>query len=186
MKSLTAHVKKGEALDQDQVVDAAEGLLSDDVEVKDKATFLRALAEKGETSGEVSMFVESFLERARDPGITGKTVDRPLIDVCGTGGDQLNLFNVSTTTVFVLAAGGLGVVKHGNRGITSKSGGADVLAALGIAIDLDPEDSVRCLEEVGACFLFAPMYHPAFKAVAPVREVLAKEGCRTIFNWWDR
>ncbi|MEM8953805.1 MAG: anthranilate phosphoribosyltransferase [Verrucomicrobiota bacterium] len=182
MKELTAHVKEGNALERDQVGEAVVALLSEEVAVEEKAVFLRTLSEKGETPDEVSMFVESFLERSVDPGITPQTVDRPLIDVCGTGGDRLNLFNVSTTSVFVLAAGGMGVVKHGNRGITSKSGGADVLEALGISINLAPKDTVRCLEEAGACFLFAQKYHPAFKAVAPVRQVLAKEGCRTIFN----
>jgi anthranilate phosphoribosyltransferase len=182
MKSLTSHVKKDLALEKDQVEEAAADLLSESIEVEEKAAFLRSLADKGETPREVAMFVECFLERALDPGISRKSVARPMIDVCGTGGDQLNLFNVSTTTVFVLAAGGLAVVKHGNRGITSKSGGADVLEALGISIDLDPDDTARSVEETGAGFLFAPLYHPAFKAVAPVRQILAKEGCRTIFN----
>jgi anthranilate phosphoribosyltransferase len=157
-------------------------LLSEAVAVDEKAAFLRALAEKGETPREVAMFVECFLERARDPGISRKSMEKPMIDVCGTGGDRLNLFNISTTTVFVLAAGGLAVVKHGNRGITSKSGGADVLEALGVRIDLDPEDTARCIKETGAGFLFAPLYHPAFKTVGPVRQMLAKEGTRTIFN----
>ena len=100
----------------------------------------------------------------------------------GTGGDKLNLFNVSTTSIFVLAAAGLVVVKHGNRGITSKSGGADVLEALGIRIDLPPAEFADCVRETGLGFLFAQQYHPAFKAVAPVRKQLAEEGIRTIFN----
>jgi anthranilate phosphoribosyltransferase len=182
MKALTAHVKKGLALEHDQVADAAAALLSESVGVDEKGDFLRGLADKGETPAEVAMFVECFLERARDPGISKKSVRKPMIDVCGTGGDKLNLFNVSTTTVFVLAAGGLAVVKHGNRGITSKSGGADVLEALGIPVDFDPEDTARCVEETGAGFLYAPLYHPAFRAVGPVRQALAKDGVRTIFN----
>ena len=109
-------------------------------------------------------------------------IGKPLLDVCGTGGDKLNLFNVSTTSVFLLAAAGVAVVKHGNRGITSKSGGADALEALGIRIDLPADEFGHCVEEVGAGFLFAPLYHPAFKAVVPVRKLLAERGQRTIFN----
>ena len=113
---------------------------------------------------------------------TGMRSEKPLLDVCGTGGDKLNLFNVSTTSVFLLAAAGVAVVKHGNRGITSKSGGADALEALGIRIDLPADEFGHCIEEVGAGFLFAPLYHPAFKAVVPVRKLLAESGQRTIFN----
>ena len=106
----------------------------------------------------------------------------PSIDVCGTGGDKLDLFNISTASVFVLAAGGATVVKHGNRGITSKSGGADVLEELGVPIDLPVQDLRQCVIGEGAGFLFAPLYHPAFKAVVPVRKELASEGIRTVFN----
>ena len=99
-----------------------------------------------------------------------------------TGGDKLDLFNISTASVFVLAAGGATVVKHGNRGITSKSGGADVLEELGVPIDLPVQDLRQCVIREGAGFLFAPLYHPAFKAVVPVRKELASEGIRTVFN----
>ena len=102
-----------------------------------------------------------------------------MLDVCGTGGDRAGLFNVSTAVMLVAAACGARVVKHGNRGVTSKCGGADVLEALGVRIDLPPE---AALDAAGCCFLFAPLYHPAFKAVAPVRKALAEEGSATIFN----
>ncbi len=157
-------------------------LLDEGVDHEAKADFLEALSKKGETSAEIAGFAREFLERAVDPQLDKGSIGKPLLDVCGTGGDKLNTFNVSTTSVFVLAAAGIGVVKHGNRGITSKSGGADVLEALGIRIDLPPEDFCRCVKEVGAGFLFAPMYHPAFKAVVPVRKLLAERGQRTIFN----
>lgn len=182
MQTLIANIKSGTDLDETQVAEAAEGLLSEAVADGEKGEFLSALAEKGETPAEIAAFVNAFLERAVDPGISGAESDEPLIDVCGTGGDKLDLFNVSTSSVFVLAGAGLRVVKHGNRGITSKSGGADVLEALGIRIDLPPERFSECVQAVGAGFLFAPMYHPAFKAVVPVRQLLAKEGKRTIFN----
>ena len=105
-----------------------------------------------------------------------------MIDICGTGGDKLELFNISTTAMFVLAAGGACVVKHGNRAITSRCGGADVLEELGVKIDLPPADLRRCVETHGLGFVFAPAYHPAFKAIGPVRKALAAQGVPTIFN----
>ncbi|MEM9081030.1 MAG: anthranilate phosphoribosyltransferase, partial [Verrucomicrobiota bacterium] len=137
---------------------------------------------KGETAAEISYFVEVFLENAVGVDLEGAGLEGPTIDVCGTGGDQLNLFNVSTTSMFVIAAGGGVVIKHGNRGITSKSGGADVLEALGVDIEQGPEDFLETVKRAGVGFLFARTYHPAFKAVAPVRALLAEEGVRTIFN----
>ena len=182
MNSLTQTVRSGAELDTGQVSEAAEALLDESIAASDKADFLSALSERGETPAEIATFVTAFLEHAVDPGIAAAESAEPLIDVCGTGGDKLNLFNVSTASVFVLAGAGVRVVKHGNRGITSKSGGADVLEALGIRIDLPPEEFADCVREVGAGFLFAPMYHPAFKAIVPVRQQLAQEGKRTIFN----
>ncbi len=182
MTSLTASLLAGNDLDPDQIIAAADALLDDAVADDEKAGFLRALADKGETPAEIAGFVTAFLDRAVDPALDRDGLDSPLLDVCGTGGDKLDLFNVSTASVFVLAASGVAVVKHGNRGITSKSGGADALEALGIRIDLPPERFGDCLGEVGAGFLFAPMYHPAFKAIVPVRRQLAAEGRRTIFN----
>ena len=182
MDMLVAHVEKGLELDGSQIKSAAQMLLSEEVDDTQKALFLRNLTAKGETAAEIAGFVEAFLERAVDTGVATMEFDGPTIDVCGTGGDKLNLFNVSTTSMFVIAAGGATVVKHGNRGITSKSGGADVLEELGINLELSPEGFRHCLQEAGVGFLFAPKYHPAFRAVAGVRATLAKEGVRTIFN----
>ncbi len=182
MNTLTESLHQGHELDASRIEEAAAALLDEAIDAGTKADFLRALADKGETPAEIAGFVNAFLARAVDPVLDREAIDRPLIDVCGTGGDKLDLFNVSTTSVFVLAACGVAVVKHGNRGITSKSGGADVLEALGIRIDLPPEKFGDCVNEVGAGFLFAPMYHPAFKVVVPVRKQLAEEGRRTIFN----
>ena len=162
--------------------EAAERLLDADTPDAEKADFLKALAAKGETPAEIAAFVEAFLTHAVDPEFKPADCPGPTIDVCGTGGDKLDLFNISTATVFVLAGGGACVVKHGNRGITSKSGGADVLEELGVPIDLAPEKLRGCVLKHGAGFLFAPLYHPAFKTVAPVRKQLAEEGVRTVFN----
>lgn len=181
MHDLTLAVAQG-SLPPALVAEAAAALLDPDVSEDGKAAFLSALADRRETPEEIGAFAAAFLERAVAPDLDRTAIGKPLLDVCGTGGDKLGLFNVSTTSVFVLAACGVAVVKHGNRGITSPSGGADVLEALGIRINLAPADFGRCLAEVGAGFLFAPLYHPAFKAVAPVRARLGREGKRTIFN----
>ena len=161
---------------------AANLLLNPTVAEDKKERLLEALARKGETPAEIAGFVEVFLDHAVDPHVGLLDLEGPTLDLCGTGGDQLNLFNVSTTAMFVAAAGGAIVVKHGNRGITSPSGGADVLEALGIRIDLPAAGFRRCLEKAGVGFMFAPAYHPSFKAVAGVRKILAARGVRTIFN----
>lgn len=182
MDALIKDVAAGRELESAQIFAAAEFLLDEEAPEDKKAQFLKALSGKGESAFEIAGFVEAFLERAIDPGVGQMSFDGPTIDVCGTGGDKLNLFNVSTTSMFVLAAGGATVVKHGNRGITSKSGGADVLEALGVRLDMPTEQFRKCLETAGVGFLFAQKYHPAFKVVAPVRAKLAVEGVRTIFN----
>ena len=182
MDALIKHVEQAKELNLREIYAATEMLLSENVSDEKKVAFLRGLTAKGETAAEIAGFVEAFLERAVDPGVSEMNFSGPTIDVCGTGGDKLNLFNVSTTSMFVIAAGGAVVVKHGNRGITSKSGGADVLEALGVKIDVTPEVCRNCLEAAGVGFLFAPIYHPAFKAVVGVRKILAQEGIRTIFN----
>ncbi|MEP3214098.1 MAG: anthranilate phosphoribosyltransferase [Luteolibacter sp.] len=182
MDALITHVKNGEELSPREIEVAANLLLDPSVCDEKKERLLLALSNKGETPDEIAGFVEAFLEHAVDPMIGALDLPGPTLDVCGTGGDKLNLFNVSTTAMFVAAGAGAVVVKHGNRGITSKSGGADVLEALGIRIDLPPEGFRKCLEKAGVGFLFAPNYHPAFKAVAGVRKSLAAQGHRSIFN----
>ncbi|MDB4737492.1 anthranilate phosphoribosyltransferase [Verrucomicrobiales bacterium] len=182
MLELTELLNSGNNLNQSQIAMAAEALLEENNETATKTEFLKALSAKGETPAEIAAFVEVFLEHAVDPGFRPEDCNGPTIDVCGTGGDKLDLFNISTASVFVLAAGGLSVLKHGNRGITSKSGGADVLEELGVPINLPVPALRECVLKNGAGFLFAPLYHPAFKAVVPVRKALAKEGIRTVFN----
>jgi anthranilate phosphoribosyltransferase len=182
MDALIKNLENGENLDPRQIEVAANMLLDVSVEDSKKERLLLALSKKGETPQEIAGFVEVFLEHAVDPAIESLDLEGPTLDVCGTGGDKLDLFNISTTSMFVAAAAGAIVVKHGNRGITSKSGGADVLEALGIRIDLPAEGFRNCITKAGVGFLFAPNYHPAFKAVVQVRKNLAAAGHRSIFN----
>jgi anthranilate phosphoribosyltransferase len=182
MELLTTGLTQGMHLDDEQIAEAAAQLVDQAVTAAAKANFLRALAKKGETAAEIASFVREFLRLAVDPGIDHAKLPGPMLDVVGTGGDQLHLFNVSSTAMFILAAGGVCVTKHGNRGITSKAGGADVLESLGIKIDLPKEKVVAGLESIGLGFFFAPLYHPSFKAVAEARKLLAAEGQRSIFN----
>jgi anthranilate phosphoribosyltransferase len=180
--ALIHHLEEKRELKSHDVEAAAACLLDPAAPDAWKARLLEALALKGETPEEIAGFVEYFLVHAVEPNHEQLELAGPTLDVCGTGGDQLDLFNVSTTAMFVAAAAGAVMVKHGNRGITSKSGGADVLEALGIRVDLPVEGFRRCLEQAGVGFMFAPIYHPAFKAVAGVRKTLAARGIRTIFN----
>ncbi len=182
MDTLSKHLEEGKELSEREVHVAVEMLLDESICNDKKANFLRNLTEKGETSAEITYFVQACLERAVDPELDKMRFDGPTIDVCGTGGDKLDLFNVSTTSMFVIAAGGAVVVKHGNRGITSKSGGADVLEALGVNLEISKERFRECLSTAGVGFMYAPAYHPAFKVIGPVRKILADEGVRTIFN----
>lgn len=172
----------GQSLDPTNVPELVDELLNPVTPDQTRAAFLRALTDKGETGEEIAAFVEAILPRAVSPGLTGTFHNRPLLDVCGTGGGGLHLFNVSTALMFVLPACGVWVVKHGNRGLSKVSGSSDVLNALGVPIDLPPSRLAESLERCGSAFLFAPLYHPAFKVLAPVRQALGKEGRRTIFN----
>jgi anthranilate phosphoribosyltransferase len=139
--------------------------------------FLAALRMKGETVDEITGCARAMKRSAVQvrPQIDGA----PLVDVVGTGGDSLGTFNISTTTAFVVAGCGVKVAKHGNRAVSSKCGSADVLAALGVNLQLTAEQAATCIEEVGMAFLFAPVFHPAMRhAIGPRRELAA----RTIFN----
>ncbi len=137
--------------------------------------FLAALRLKGETVEEIAGAAQVMRARV-DHVHVGCDV---FVDTCGTGGDGRNTFNISTTAAFVVAGAGVTVAKHGNRAVSSRSGSADVLAALGVNVEASKEVVERCLEEVGIGFLFAPRLHPAFKAVAGLRREL---GVRTVFN----
>lgn len=138
-------------------------------------SFLTALRLKGETVPEIVGFARSM----RNHVIPVRPERNDLVDTCGTGGDGAGTFNISTTAAFVVAGAGLGVAKHGNRSVSSKSGSADVLEALGANLSLPPEKIADCIDQTGIGFLFAPAHHPAMKyAIGPRREM----GIRTVFN----
>ena len=138
------------------------------------ATLLTALRMKGETITEITACAEVMREKGAHIEPKGA-----VMDIVGTGGDEVGSFNISTTAAFVAAAGGVPVAKHGNRSVSSKSGAADVLEELGVVLSLTPEQNEKVLSETGICFLFAQGYHKSMKNVAPVRKGM---GERTIFN----
>ena len=183
LDALTGQLTRKEPLAPGRVADAVSALILESIPIESKAAFLTALARKGETAEEIAAFANELCARAILPPLEAGLRAREILDVCGTGGDQLGTFNISTTVALVCAAAGVTVAKHGNRAITSRAGSADVLEALGIRTDLSPAEAARSLHEHGFAFFFAPHYHPAFQHLAPVRKLCAERGQRTIFNF---
>jgi len=181
--TLTEQLNTLRPLTASQVADAVKHLTDETVAVEQKAGFLTALAQKGESPEEIAAFAAELRERSVVPPIDAATRAGEILDVCGTGGDRLGTFNISTTVAIVCAAAGVKVAKHGNRAITSQAGSADVLEALGIRIDLSPAEAAASLSQHNFAFFFAPNYHPAFKHIAPARKLCAERGQRTIFNF---
>src|SRR5438105_14544720 len=140
------------------------------------AALLIGLRVKKETIGEITAAAQVMREFSTKVEVSDRT---HLVDIVGTGGDSSHTFNISTCSMFVAAAAGARVSKHGNRSVSSKSGSADVLESLGVALSLPPQSIAQCIAETGIGFMFAPAHHPAMKNVAPVRKEL---GIRTIFN----
>jgi anthranilate phosphoribosyltransferase len=161
-------------LDRDQAAEAFDRILGADLADSEIAAFLVGLAERGETPEEIA--AAAGVLRAR---MLRVAAPEGAIDVCGTGGDGSHSLNVSTAVAFVVAACGVPVAKHGNRGASSRSGTADVLEALGWRTDMAPARTEACLQAVGVTFLFAQSHHPAMARVAPIRKAI---GRRTIFN----
>jgi len=168
----------GTALTREQAAAVLEEILTGTVPEVETAALMAVLATRGEQAPELAGFVEVMRARVTPVPLTDQ--ERALlVDVVGTGGGGPLTFNISSGAALVAAAAGAHVAKHGNRAVTSRCGSADVLEALGVPIDLSPELAVECLRATGFMFLFAPYYHPAMKAVGPLRKAL---GFRTIFN----
>jgi len=180
LAELTRRLSASQELTSAEVATAAAALASPEVADEGKAAFLIALGDKGETAAEVAAFAREFRARAIDPGVDAWAAKA--IDIVGTGGDLAGGFNISSMVVLTLACAGVPVMKHGNRGVTSKCGSADLLAALGVDLQAPPEKQRAALDQLGYAFFFAPAYHPTFKHIAPVRKLLASQGRRSVFN----
>ena len=160
----------------DEMVDLMRQIMRGEVSPAMVSAILTGLRVKKETVGEIAAAASVLREFSHKVEIADR---RHLVDIVGTGGDGAHTFNISTATVFVAAAAGAQVAKHGNRSVSSKSGSADVLEALGANIELRPEQVATCIETTGIGFMYAPVHHPAMKMVSPVRREM---GVRTIFN----
>ena len=164
----------GNSLSMEQAAEVMKEIMDGEATPAQFGAFVTALRLKGETVQEIAGMARAMRDKATPVAVSG-----PVVDTCGTGGDASQTFNISTTAAFVVTGAGAKVAKHGNRGMSSGCGSADVLDALGVKIDLGAKEVERCLEEVGIGFMFAPIFHPAMKyATAPRREI----GIRTIFN----
>ncbi len=183
LADLTTRLKESAHLDAQAVAKAVRALTDPSVGVEEKAEFLAALATKGETSEEITYFVRELRALSEPVPLSAPLRAGEILDVCGTGGDRLNTFNISTTVALICAAAGCVVAKHGNRAITSQAGSADVLQALGVPIEQSPDEVAESLARHGFAFLFAPRFHPAFKHIAPARQLCAQRGQRTLFNF---
>ncbi len=174
IKEAISSLVSGNSLTMEQASSVMEEIMDGSATQAQLGAFLVALKLKGETADEVAGLASVMRARSSRVSLAG-----PLIDIVGTGGDGSNTFNISTTAAFVMAGAGLRVAKHGNRAMSSRCGSADVLEALGVKIELKPEQVRSCVENVGIGFMFAQAFHPAMKyAAAPRREI----GIRTVFN----
>ena len=174
MKQILEQLLRKQNLNRDEAFNVMLSIMSGEYDNAQIAGFLIALRAKGETVDEITGFAQAMREK-----MVKVPLDSAAIDMCGTGGDALGTFNISTASTFIVAGAGVHVAKHGNRSMTSKSGSADVLQALGIAIDKSVEESTKDIEEIGLGFMFAPAYHPAMKHAIGSRKALAT---RTVFN----
>ncbi|MBD2069888.1 anthranilate phosphoribosyltransferase [Leptolyngbya sp. FACHB-671] len=176
--ALLQQILDGQSLSTVQAAALMQGWLTEAIAPVLSGAILAAIQAKGVSASELSGMAQVLQAQSLGGG-TAPSLSAPLIDTCGTGGDGASTFNISTAVAFVAAAAGIPVAKHGNRSASSKVGSADVLEALGINLNIDPETARAALQEVGITFLFAPGWHPAMKYVAPLRKTLK---VRTIFN----
>jgi anthranilate phosphoribosyltransferase len=168
----------GAAMTREQASAVLAEILAGDVPEVETAALLAVLSTRGEQAPELAGFVETMRARSVPVPLTDEERNE-LVDTCGTGGGGPLTFNISSGAALIAAAAGAKVAKHGNRAVTSRCGSADVLEALGVPVTLNPELAAECLRATGFMFLFAPHYHPAMKALGPLRRAL---GFRTIFN----
>ncbi|GGY89409.1 anthranilate phosphoribosyltransferase [Shewanella fodinae] len=175
IQPLMEQLYAGKSLSRSQTQALFTPLIAGELSEAAISALLVALKIKGETVDEISGAADALLAAAKPFPVSGHGV----IDIVGTGGDGYNTINISTTACFVAAAAGAKVAKHGNRGVSSKSGASDLLSALGIKLTMSPATAARCLEELGICFLFAPHYHGGVRHAVPVRQALKT---RTLFN----
>jgi anthranilate phosphoribosyltransferase len=175
MREYIASIIGSKDLSREEAYEAMSAIMGGGVSDALISAFLTALKIKGETVDEISGFSDAMLEKAKKVEVKGMD----LVDTCGTGGDELNTFNISTTAAFIAAGAGVNIAKHGNRSVSSRSGSADVLESCGVQIELGPEAVAECIEKAGMGFIYARMAHSAMKYVAPVRQEL---GMRTVFN----
>ncbi|NDI34361.1 anthranilate phosphoribosyltransferase [Chengkuizengella sediminis] len=175
IKDVLSKLLDGNHLSKDEARQVMEEMMEGRATGVQIGSLLTALRIKGETIEEVTGFAETM----RSKSYRVQTTNHPLLDTCGTGGDGANTFNISTASAIVAAAGNIRVAKHGNRAMSSKSGSADVLEALGVNINLDHNQAQICIDHVGICFMFAQKYHESMKNVATPRREL---GFRTVFN----
>ena len=174
-KEILNKIVTGESLNEEEAYETMNEIMLGITTPAQIASFLTALRVKGETVEEITGCARAMRENA----VSLKEIYPLAVDTCGTGGDSKGTFNISTVAAFVVAGTGKMVAKHGNRGVSSKSGSADVLEALRININLTPSQVEECLQKLGIAFFFAPVFHPAMKhAIGPRREI----GFRTIFN----
>lgn len=174
MQDYIERVTGGADLTVEEARDAARAVFEDATEAQIGA-LLAALRAKGETEAEIAGFAQGM----RDAALTIEPDRGPLVDTCGTGGDDYNTINVSTTSALVAAGAGAAVAKHGNYSVSSSSGSADVLEVAGVNVEAEPESVEACIEDNGVGFMLAPVFHPAMKAVIGPRKEL---GMRTVFN----
>lgn len=177
IRSAIRHVVDGGELSTSDAEQAMDVIMSGKAAGSQIAALVTALRMRGETVAEIAGFAAAMRSHALQVSLSPD--GPPVVDTCGTGGDAADTFNISTTAAFVIAAAGIRVAKHGNRAVTSKCGSADVLEAMGIAIELTPGAVASCVDEVGIGFMFAPSFHPAMRFVGPTRREI---GVRTIFN----
>ena len=174
IKEAISRVVEGQSLGFDEAKGVMAEIMTGECTPAQISAYITALRMKGETDEEIAGSALAMREKA-----IKIEAGEDVIDTCGTGGDRLHTFNISTVSAFVVAGAGLPVAKHGNRSVSSKCGSADLLEGLGVKIELTKEQMEACLSEIGFVFLFAPLLHPAMKhAIGPRKEI----GIRTIFN----